>query len=228
MKLAVLYSGGKDSNYALYLAQQHGHEVSCLVSMKSENKESYMFQTPGNDFVSLQAECLDIPLIHFETSGEKESEVEDMKAALRQAKEEYGIEGVVSGAIKSAYQGQRVQRVCFELDLECYNPLWQIDEEEFMRSLILKKFDVMILGVFSYPLNKTWVGQKINDEILNKLSYYNKKYSLSNAFEGGEAETFVLDGPNFIKKINIEDMEIIEESENAVLMNIKKARIISK
>ena len=43
MKLAVLYSGGKDSNYALYLTQKHGHEVSCLVSMKSENKESYMF-----------------------------------------------------------------------------------------------------------------------------------------------------------------------------------------
>jgi asparagine synthase (glutamine-hydrolysing) len=43
MKLGILYSGGKDSNYALYLAQKHGHEITCLVSMKSENMESYMF-----------------------------------------------------------------------------------------------------------------------------------------------------------------------------------------
>ena len=227
MKLAVLYSGGKDSNYALYLAQQHGHEVSCLVSMKSKNKESYMFQTPGNDFVSLQAKCLDIPLIHFETSGEKEREVEDMKAALRQAKEEYGIEGVVSGAIKSAYQGQRVQRVCFELDLECYNPLWQIDEEKFIESLLEEGFDIRIIGVFSYPLDRIFLGEKYDILMYEKFKKMNETFDVSLIGEGGELETFIVDGPNFKKKIVIGGKPNMD-SENSGIYEITTCEVIEK
>jgi ABC transporter with metal-binding/Fe-S-binding domain ATP-binding protein len=227
MKLAILYSGGKDSNYALYLAQKHGHEVSCLVSMKSKNKESYMFQTPGNEFVSVQAECLDIPLLHFDTKGIKEDEIEDMKSALLEAKKKYGIEGVVTGAIKSAYQAQRVQRVCFELGLECFNPLWQIDEKEFMESLIDEGFDVRIIGVFSYPLSSEWVGKKVTVDVLRELKDFNKKYGLSIAGEGGELETFVVDGPNFKKKIEIKGTPTMD-SENAGILEIISCEVVEK
>lgn len=227
MKLAVLYSGGKDSNYALYLAQEHGHEISCLVSMRSENKESYMFQTPGNDFVSIQAQCLEIPLLHFETKGIKEAEIEDMKLALSEAKKKYGIEGVVTGAIKSAYQAQRVQKVCFELGLESFNPLWQIDEKEFMSSLLKDGFKIVILGVFSYPLTKKWVGKELNQSVLSELIEYNEKYGLSVAGEGGELETFVIDGPIFKKKISIEG-NVVMDSENAGILEIKTCEVHEK
>jgi Predicted ATPases of PP-loop superfamily len=33
MKLASLFSGGKDSMYAIYLAQKQGHQVTCLLSV---------------------------------------------------------------------------------------------------------------------------------------------------------------------------------------------------
>lgn len=227
MKLAVLYSGGKDSNYALYLAQRHGHEIACLVSMKSKNQESYMFQTPGNDFVKMQAECLDIPLIHFETQGEKEREVEDMRDALLKAKEEFGIKGVVTGAIKSAYQAQRVQKVCLELDLECYNPLWQIDEEEFIESLIHSGFEIQIIGIFSYPFSKEWLSRKVDRNMLKELKELNNKYHLSVAFEGGEAETFITNGPNFKKKIILQGTPIMD-SENSGVYQISACEVIEK
>lgn len=44
MKLAVLYSGGKDSNYALYKAAKH-HKIACLVTLKSQNPDSYISQS---------------------------------------------------------------------------------------------------------------------------------------------------------------------------------------
>lgn len=227
MKVAVLYSGGKDSNYALYLAQKNGHEISCLISMKSKNQESYMFQTPGNEFVKYQAQCLEIPLIHFETNGLKEIEVEDMKNAIIKAKNEFQIEGVVSGAIKSAYQAQRVERVCDELEIECFNPLWQINEEEFMKELIREGFEIKIIGVFSYPLTSKYLGKIINLELLDTFLKYNKEYGLSPAGEGGELESFVVNGPNFKKKINIEGKPIME-SENAGIYQIEKIEVMKK
>ena len=63
MKIGVLYSGGKDSTYALDLADRDENKVVCLISIKSENKDSYMFHTPNIDITSLQSKSLDIPLI---------------------------------------------------------------------------------------------------------------------------------------------------------------------
>jgi len=81
MKLGVLYSGGKDSTLALIKAQQH-HEVACLISIISENKESFMFHTPNIDMTLLQSQALGIPLVRVTTKGEKEKELEDLKKRL--------------------------------------------------------------------------------------------------------------------------------------------------
>jgi len=77
MKIAVLFSGGKDSVYALHFAMQQ-HEIACLISMISKNTESYTFHVPNIHLTKLQAEAMEIPLIQFETEGEKEKELEDM------------------------------------------------------------------------------------------------------------------------------------------------------
>ena len=60
MKVAVLFSGGKDSTMALYNALETGHEVKYLLSMKSVNDESYMFHVPNIHITDLLAEALNI------------------------------------------------------------------------------------------------------------------------------------------------------------------------
>jgi diphthine-ammonia ligase len=227
MKLAVLFSGGKDSNYALYLASKE-NEISCLINMKSRNEESYMFQSAGNNIINLQSHALNIPLVQENTNGKKEKELLDLKKAIKKAIEKYKIKGIVTGAIKSAYQSSRIQKICDELNIYCFNPIWQINEENFLDDLIDNKFEVKIIGIFSYPLSKenlnTTIDKKFKDEIL-KLS---KKHKISPAGEGGEYESFVLDSPLFKKKIKIIKHEIIEESENSAYMKIKKAILIEK
>ena len=227
MKVAVLFSGGKDSNFALYEASKF-YDVSCLISMNSINKESYMFQTPGNDFVKYQAECLDIPLIYYETKGIKEKEVEDLKKAIILAKDKFGVEGIVSGAIKSVYQTSRIQKICDDLDLWCINPLWQKDEVKFIKELIKNKFDIRIIGVFSYPLTKEILGVKYNYNFLEKMIELNKKFGVSIAGEGGELETFICDSPLFKKKIEIKDFLINMDLENSGILEIKKVKLINK
>ena len=79
MKLAVLFSGGKDSSLAAWMAVNEGYELGCLVSIVSENQDSFMFHTPSVGRVSKQAEVMGLPLILKKTKGEKEIELKDLR-----------------------------------------------------------------------------------------------------------------------------------------------------
>lgn len=225
----MLYSGGKDSNYALYLASLE-HDISCLINIESYNPESYMFQSVGNSLIELQSKALEIPLIKYQTYGIKEEELEDLTLALIQAKKEYNIGGVVTGAIKSAYQSSRIQKICQELDLECFNPLWQIDEDSFMKKLIEKKFDIRLFGVFSYPFDSNYLGKKIDTKLLEKLKKLRQEFKISIAGEGGEFESFVLDSPLFKQRIEINSFKINMDSENSGTIEIDEnnAELVDK
>ncbi|NOX71442.1 MAG: TIGR00289 family protein [Candidatus Micrarchaeota archaeon] len=226
MKLGVLFSGGKDSAYALYKAMQK-EEVACLISIVSENKESYMFHTPNIDLTKLQAEAIGLPLIQKKTIGIKEDELSDLKEAIAEAVERFGIEGVVTGAVESVYQATRIQRICSELGLRCFNPLWQKDQLELLKEIVALDFDVIISGVFAYPLNKDWLDQKIDDVVVGHLKRLMERYQISPTGEGGEIETTVLDAPFFKKRIAVKDYEKHFDGMSGTL-EIKKAMLERK
>lgn len=208
MKLAVLFSGGKDSTFAAYLAREQGHEISCLIAIFSENPESYMFHTPSISKVKKQAESANIPLIIQKTKGEKEVELKDLTAAIQKAKVKYGINGVVTGAVESAYQASRIQKICDSLDLDCFNPLWQKNPEEYWDDLLKNGFEIIITGVGADGMGKEWLGKKIDRKMLIKLKEIERKYRIHLSFEGGEAETFVLNCPLFTRALEICDKKI--------------------
>jgi len=211
MKLGILFSGGKDSTYAAYLAKKAGYEISCLITILSENKESWMFHTPSITQTRKQAKVMGIPLIVQQTYGKKEEELKDLEKAIKKAKEKYRIEGIVTGAVESVYQASRVQRICNKLGIECFNPLWQKNTEEHWREMISKGFSIIIASVSAEGLDKDWLGKEINDSNLDKLILLSRKYKFHLAFEGGEAETFVLNCPLFSRKLEIISKKITGE-----------------
>jgi len=215
MKLGILFSGGKDSVYASYLAKKSGHELVCLISVLSKNKESYMFHTPSIEKTKMQAEVMEIPLIVQKTRGEKEKELVDLEKIIKKAKDKFGIQGVVTGAVQSIYQSSRIQKICDRLNLECFNPLWHKDEEEYLNELIKNKFKIILVGVFAYPLDGTWLGREINEDFVKDIKKMHEKYSVSLVGEGGEFETFVLDCPLFKRPLNVVDFKDFKEGENS-------------
>jgi len=208
MKLAVLFSGGKDSTFAAYLAREQGQEISCLIAIFSENPESYMFHTPSISKVKKQAESANIPLIIQKTKGEKEVELKDLADAIQKAKVKYGMNGVVTGAVESAYQASRIQKICNDLDLDCFNPLWQKDQFELLKELIENNFEIIITGVYAYPLDETWLGRTIDKTFLDDVITLHDTYKINPAGEGGEFETFVLNCPLFTRALKICDKKI--------------------
>jgi ABC transporter with metal-binding/Fe-S-binding domain ATP-binding protein len=226
MKLGVLFSGGKDSTLALHKAAEK-EEVACLITLVSRNKESYMFHTSNIDVTALQAEALDLPLIQKATEGVREVEVKDLKEAIAKAIKDYRIEGVVSGAVESVYQSERIQRVCNRLDVWCFNPLWKRNQKAHLEEIVARGFRVIISGVFAYPLDRTWLGEELDTDLVEKLVNLEEKFGLSPSGEGGEIETTVLDAPLFKKKIEVLDSEV-DAKGNSGVFTIKKARLMPK
>ena len=221
MKLGVLFSGGKDSTYSAWLAKEFGYELTCLISIFSKNPESYMFHTPSIKQVKKQAQIMEIPLIIQKTKGEKEEELKDLEKAIQKAIKKYKIEGIVTGAIQSIYQSSRIQKICDKLNLECFNPLWQKNEEEYLAELIQNKFKTILTGVSAYPLDESFLGKEINSEFINELKKISQKYKINPAGEGGEFETFVLNCPLFKKEFNIINKRISSTGENSWKMELE-------
>lgn len=214
MKLGVLFSGGKDSTYAALLAKEYGHEISCLITIESENKNSFMFHTPSISKVEKQAESMGIPLLVWKTKGEKEKELLDLNNAIKESIKKYGVEGIVTGAVESVYQATRVQKICFELGIECFNPLWQKNQVEILEDLIKNSFEVIISGVAAYPLDRDYLGMKIDKKFIKEILELNKKLGINVAGEGGEFETFVLNCPLFSKGLKVKLFEDFGEGNN--------------
>jgi ABC transporter with metal-binding/Fe-S-binding domain ATP-binding protein len=226
MKLGVLCSGGKDSVFACGMAMER-EQVACLITVYSENEESYLFHTPNVRLVRLQAEAMGLPLVETGTAGRKEEELEDLGRALDIAKEWYGIEGVVTGAILSVYQAARIQRLCQERSLWCFNPLWHTDQEAYLRALCDQGYDVLISGVFSAPFDESWLGRRIDAGAIEDLKQYAARYRITLTGEGGEYETFVADTPFFSRRIEIVTAEK-EYANYRGVYRITGARLVEK
>jgi len=226
IKLGALISSGKDSIYAMHLMMKRNYEIGCMITLKSKNPDSYMFHSAAIEMVKLQAKSVGVPIFEAETHGRKEEELEDLKKAISDAKKKYKIEGIVTGALFSDYQRERIEKIADSLGLKVFSPLWHMDQEKYMRELVSSGFEFILTKVAADGLNKSWLNKIITSKEVDKLVELNEKIGMNIAFEGGEAESLMINGPIFKKRIEITDSEIEEESEIIAELKIKKAELV--
>ncbi len=204
MKVASLFSGGKDSTYSIYKAKQEGHQIRCLITILPLSEESMLLHFPNIEFTKLQSKSMGIPQIYIESrSNETETEVNLIEKILAKAKSEHDLEGLVHGGIFSEFQKNIFDRVCSKLNLKLISPLWQKEQIEYMKNLIESNFHFIITSVSADGLDEKWLGKEITIQDLEKLDQLSKKYGFNINFEGGEAETIVIDCPLFSHPIMI-------------------------
>jgi len=208
MKLASLFSGGKDSTYAIYSAQKQGHEISCLLSVFPKSDESHLLHHPNIRWTRLQSESMCIPQLTITTdSDDTDVELFALETLLQNAKDQFGIEGLVHGGIKSNFQKDKFQTICSKLNLIAVTPLWNTDPEQYLDDLLNSKFDFVMTTVSSDGLDDSWLGKIISKSDLDTLKHLSKKFGFNLNFEGGEAETFVINCPFFSNPIKINKFE---------------------
>jgi diphthine-ammonia ligase len=203
LKVGVLFSGGKDSTYAAYLARERGDELVCLITLSPASSDSYMFHYPNIRWTSLQAEAMRLPQVTLETKGVKEEELADLSKAIEVAKRGYSIEGVYTGALASVYQKSRVEKICDELGVKAVSPLWHIDQVAHLTNIVASRFEVIMTGVAALGLDESWLGRTLDKNAVDDLARLHAKYGVNPGLEGGEGETFVLDCPLFDRRIQV-------------------------
>jgi len=162
--IATLFSGGKDSTLALHRMAAKGKRAELLITMISENDFSYMFHKPNIMQTKLQAEALGIRQIFANTQGKKEEELEDLEDAFV----ENGVTELITGAVASTYQKDRIEAICKRLGIECHSPLWRIDPMEELAELS-RDYNVIVTQVAAEGFDSSYLGQRIDAEMIEKL-----------------------------------------------------------
>lgn len=204
MRLASLYSGGKDSTFALYLAEQMGHDIPYLVNIMPEDEASWIFHTPNLSVVPLMAESMGRKLITAPSTGSEEGDMEGLRNAL----EGLDVEGVVTGALWSDYQWDRMNVVCGDLGLKVITPMWRKDQDLMMDQMLDAGIRAIIVGCFAEGLDESWLGREIDRKAVEELKILREKFGISIMGEGGEYESMTICSPMHSHELHIDASEI--------------------
>lgn len=191
MNLASLFSGGKDSTFAMYLMEQQGHTVDYLVSIIPSNPDSWLFHTPNLHLLPLQARAMEKSLVSIESDGTEKGDL----FALKEILSDLDVDGVVTGAIASDYQWGRINGVCEDLGIRVFSPLWRKNELMVLREEIDAGIRSIIVSVSAEGLDSSYLGREINSDLANLFFALWNRYGVNVSGEGGEYETFVIDSP---------------------------------
>ena len=202
MRVAVLSSGGKDSAAAWWWAMCKGWDITHIVTVVVDGKDSHMFQIPGVEIVRYQAKLAGTNYLEVYTKGIENVEIQDLKLALQKI----DIDALVCGALRSDYQKSRIERMCQDLGIISYTPLWHQSPQGHLSGLVANGFGVMITSVACDGLDESWLGKILDEESLKRLIALSSKFRFNVDGEGGEYETLVVNGPHFEGQIKIDGM----------------------
>ena len=206
-----LFSGGKDSSWALYRALERGLSVERLVTVHPDG-DSYMYHVPATELAGLAAESAGIELVEVhpdafdgtDSAERGDSELEPLERALAELDTDLGITGLTVGAVASEYQHSRVSDMAERLGVEVFAPLWQRDTHELATAMLDAGFEIQIVAVAAAGLDESWLGRRLDAAALAELETLETEYGVHPLGEGGEFETLVTDGPHMERRLELE------------------------
>lgn len=209
MKATVLFTGGKDSTYALHLAYLQGFDVVVLSTIYPLYEYSMLYHRPVFNLLRLQAQSMNLPLESVAVYSPRH-ELSSLYNLLKRVRENYGVKAVFSGAVLSDFQRIRYSMICEKLSLKSYTPLWRIDQSKYMLELVEHGIEFILISINTHGLPMKFLGKIITKKDVYEIIKRSIKYGFNPAFEGGEAETLVVNAPLFKKEIRVFGDKIIK------------------
>lgn len=211
-----LFSGGKDSSWAVHQALERGLDVHRLVTVHP-GEGSYMYHVPETGLTTLAARSIGIPLVEVSTpdgmvdgpvdaDDQGDREIGYLEAELRELDEELpgGVAGIIAGAVESEYQTSRIEAMCDRLNVDLFAPLWQRKPRAAIDEMLHAGFEITIVQVAAAGLDESWLGRSLDADAVEELERLNAEYGVHLLGEGGEFETVVTNGPHMNDRIDLE------------------------
>ncbi|MGC8661152.1 MAG: diphthine--ammonia ligase [Nitrososphaeria archaeon] len=211
---AILLSGGKDSNFAIFETYRRTGQLPCCAITVFAGKDDMVFHYENTAWAELQCASMGIPWIP----------VKSIEEGLMMASGDYGAKELVTGGIASNFQKRKFSDAASQFNMKAINPLWGMNQEEYMRRLPDSGFIYIMVKVASLGLGRKWLGREMDRGATEELIELSKRYRFNPSLEGGEGESFVLWMPLYRKRIRIEDAETVWEKDSGTYL-IRSAKL---
>jgi uncharacterized protein (TIGR00290 family) len=195
MKAVALFSGGKDSLYAVYLAERQGVTVDHLITL-----------LPTLPWPSPHAENVEALKI-LAKSMKKNLTIVDFKKenAFIEALKSLEVDALIAGDINVEAHLAGLKDVCSKTNLELLEPIYGRDTSELFHEIFGLGFKALITGVNLNELGEDWLGFVISKE--TGAEFLSKIGNVDPLGENGEFHTLVLDCPLYAKPFKVQSVE---------------------
>ncbi|QED47665.1 Dph6-related ATP pyrophosphatase [Cytobacillus dafuensis] len=204
-RVALSWSGGKDSCMALDVLKGKGIEVACFITTVPREIGRTFGHGEKMSLVKLQGEALNIPVEFISCTFEDYTL--SFETVLKRIKEEYGLDGIAFGDLYLEGHREWGEKVAESANLEAIYPLWGKKEDalQALQTFIESGYQAVVIRVREDILDDSWLGKRLDFTFLDDI----KMKEICPMGESGEYHTFVFDGPLFNKKIVLTQPEII-------------------
>ncbi|MFH1591858.1 MAG: diphthine--ammonia ligase [Candidatus Woesearchaeota archaeon] len=226
MKVAVLYSGGKDSNYALADAIEKGWEIAYLLSVKPTRTDCYLFHYATVEHTQLQAKQLGIPHI-ITTCDIADPELE--AGIVKNIVEKHPVDAVILGGTGlQVTQIKAVQDALLPLRVETFASHVGEEHGDLIGDMLEKGYKIMISQFAAEGLGEEWLGRVLDKDSYKELKYLSTKHGFHVGGDGSAFDTFVLDCPLFERRIEFGSIKKYKESGFSGYLVAESPKIVEK
>ena len=192
MDVAILYSGGKDSTFAIEHAKNKGWNIKYLISVKPTRKDCFLFHYATVEQTKDIANMLQIPHFYVKCKvSDPAKEAEIIKDVVDKNQRKMKVDAVVLGGTGlQETQLKSIQNALRPLKVEAFASHAGEEHDLVMEEMLKKGYEILITQIASDGL-KDWLGKKITKENFPQLKKDSFKYGFHIGFEGGYADTLV-------------------------------------
>lgn len=205
MKAAALFSGGKDSLYAVYLVEKQGVAVDHLVTV-----------LPTLPWPSPHAENIAALKILAVSMGKKLTIVDFQKqGAFIEVLKSLEVDALVAGDVFVEAHRLGLEDICSKAGLKLLEPLYARDTTELFKEIFSSGFKALVTGV-----NLKFLREEVLEFIISKetgTDFLSKIGSIDPLGENGEFHTLVLECPLYSKPFKVKSSEKRIEKNIAIL-----------
>lgn len=221
-----MYSGGKDSTYAIEHCRNKGYRIKYLISVKPTRTDCYLFHYATVEHTKELANILGYK--HFlltcdVADPQKEADL------IKQVVAKDPVDALVLGG--TGLQGQQIKSLrdaLFDLGVEVFATHTGMDHGELVAEMIAKGYDIRITQIAAEGLTDKWLGKKIDANSFVDLRKLSDKYGFHIGAEGGHYDTLVVDGPIFHKRLELVDAVAVMDGKYSGYLHAPKIRIVEK